>query len=101
MRSFAGQWGRSIEDFRVRFFGYGPGHFFDDNVTDGRGTPLCFPTVFEDDIPLGFVLFALNDPCPCWGIFDAVVSNIIPSMDDGVAEINNVLGDVGWDGDRR
>ncbi len=46
----------------MRFFGYGPGRFFNDDVADGRGTPLCFPTVFEDDIPLGFVLFALNDP---------------------------------------
>jgi hypothetical protein len=34
---------------RVRFFGYGPGRFFEDDELDGSGTFLRFPSRFDED----------------------------------------------------
>ena len=92
MRSLAEHRGRSSEGRRVRFLGYGLGRFFVEDVADGSGTSLGFPTVFDDNGGLG-------NFCSFRAMTGSVVLINAPSVDNGVIEVNDVRDDLNWDGD--
>ncbi len=92
MRSLAEHRGRSSEGRRVRFLGYGPGRFFVEDVADGSGTSLGFPTVFDDDDGLG-------NSCSFRAMTGSVVLINTPSVDNGIIEVDDMWDDLDWDGD--
>jgi len=99
MRSLAEHMGRSSDGRRVRFLGYGPGHFFVADAAGGSGTSLNFPSVFDDDS--GLVEPRLFRVVMLFGSF--VVGSVMlinsPSVDDGIVEVDDVWDDLNWDGD--
>jgi hypothetical protein len=86
-----------MEGIKDRFLGYGPGRLFEGTVAEGIDTSLNLPTTFEDDSDFDPVSLTRRvGLCSC--TVDNVVSHSIPRVDGGVVEINDMWGDIGWDG---
>ena len=70
----------------MRFFGYGPGHFFAVDETAGRGRFLSLPSTFDDDKQE--IFHTADAP-----LQDCDTSSIRPSVDNGVVKVNDIGGD--------